>query len=101
MSYYSKLATAYTRTAGAHSGCCAAGSTDCTIDSKIVNKLATWSCFNHPNAVSPGVKYSFTSKSLELAACPFDDTYCGAKREFTFAAVAATESVTLTAMAAG
>jgi len=30
MSYYSKIATAYTRTAGVKAGCCAPGSTDCT-----------------------------------------------------------------------
>ena len=101
MTYYSKLSTSYTRTAGTHSGCCTAGSSACTIASTIVNQLAAWTCFNLPTATSPGVGHSFVSKSLELAACPFDETYCGATREFPYTAIGNTGSVTLTAMLAG
>lgn len=101
MTYYSLLTASYTRTAGVHAGCCAAGSSSCTMNSAVINNLATWSCYNLPTATTSSNAYSFTSKSLELAACPFDTTYCGAKREFALTAIGSTESVSLTAMKDG
>ena len=101
MTYYSVLTAAYTRTAGVHAGCCAPGTSACSMNSKTINNDATYSCFNLPTATTASNAYSFTSKSLELAACPFDTTYCGSKREFSFTEIGKTESVSLTAMKDG
>lgn len=101
MTYYSKLTAAYTRTAGVHAGCCAAGTSACSMNSKTINDDALYSCYNLPTATTSSNAYSFTSKSLELAACPFDTTYCGATREFTYTTIGDTGNVSLTAMANG
>ena len=101
MTYYSKLTAAYTRTAGVHAGCCAPGTTACSQNSKTINNDALYSCFNLPTATTTSNAYSFTSKSLELAACPFDETYCGTTREFTYTEVGKTGTVSLTAMDKG
>ena len=100
MSYYSKLTAAYTR-GDTTAVCCPVGTTACNNQSETVNNDANWTCFNLPTATTATNAYSFTAKSLELAACPFEETVCGTTREVSFTAVGDTNSITLTKLAAG
>lgn len=101
MSYYSKLSAAYTRSDSV-SMCCNVGTTACNNAASVtVNNSADWTCYNLPTATTSTNAYSFTAKSLELAACPFEETICGTTREFSYTAIGDTGTVTLTALAAG
>ena len=85
MSYYSKLSTAYTRN-DATTMCCfdLAGVTCKNAAGVDVTKSADWTCYNLPSEISSSTAYTFAAKALELAACPFEETICGATREFTY-----------------
>jgi len=101
MSYFSKLTAAYTRDDNT-AVCCPVGTTACNNAASVtVNNSADWTCYNLPSATTATNKYSFTAKSLELAACPFEETVCGTTREFAYTAIGGTGTVTLTALAAG
>jgi len=95
------LSAAYTR-GETVTMCCAVGSGACTNSASVtVNNSADWTCYNNPNSPTEAYKYSFAAKSLELAACPFEETICGTKREFSYAAVGGTATVPLTALTKG
>lgn len=103
MSYFSKLDRQYTR-ADTAAMCCPVGSTACNNSERTpvtVNNSADWTCFNLPSATTASNAYSFTAKSLELAACPFEETICGVKREFSFTAIGGTEDISLRSIANG
>ena len=101
MSYYSKLTAAYTRDDNT-AVCCPVGTTACDNAAGVtVNNSADWTCYNLPTATTSSNAYSFTAKSLELAACPFEETICGTTREVSFTAVGDTNAITLTKLAAG
>ena len=101
MTYYSKLAAAFTRDDNT-SMCCAVGTGACTNTASVtVNNHADWTCYNLPSATTATNAYSFTAKSLELAACPFEETICGSIREFVYTAVGGTATVPITKLAAG
>ena len=101
MSYYSKLSSAYTRDDNT-AVCCPVGTTACqNTAGKTVNNDADWTCYNLPTATTASNAYSFTAKSLELAACPFEETICGTNREFSYTSIGDTGTVTITALKAG
>ena len=104
MSYYSKLTAAYTRDDN-NAVCCPEhlyGTPNCNnAAGTTVNNSADWTCYNLPTYTGATNAYSFSSNSLELAACPFEETICGTTREFSYTAVGNTGTVTLTKLAAG
>ena len=102
MSYYSKLTSAYTRDQNT-AVCCPVGKTECknTADDTVVNNSALWTCFNLPSATTASNAYAFDAKSLMLAACPFEETVCGATREFSYDTIGSTGAITLTALTKG
>lgn len=102
MSYYSKLSTAYTRNDATTMCCFALEGVTCKNDARVdVNQSADWTCYNLPSEISSSTAYTFAAKALELAACPFEETICGATREFTYDTIGSTGTVSLTALAAG
>jgi len=67
----------------------------------IVNKSADWTCYHLPTTVSSNTAYTFAAFALELAACPFEETICGATREFSYDTIGSTSTVTISKLAAG